>query len=90
MTIEIEPQETKVVFRKWPNGGILALFPQEDEGQGCCLSYEHVGQHGPADYAGCIAATTWATPYEYAPLFDELSSIGYRLKVYKRRPRRAV
>lgn len=79
---------TPVVFRKLKDGGdILALLPAEDAGQGYCMSYQHVGQHSGADYTGCIAITTPATPEEYKGLLAELVSIGYDdLKIYKRSP----
>jgi len=74
-----------VVFRKWPDGDILALFPNLDGGTGNCDSYMHVGQHGGAHYASCISATKPANPAEYADLLAELTSIGYDLKVRQRR-----
>lgn len=69
--------------------GVLALFPFiEATRGGSCLSYEHVGQHGAANYTGCIAATVVAKPSEYAPLKRELETIGYVLEVRTRRPRK--
>lgn len=76
---------TKVVFRKYQQSGdILALFPEDDEGHGNCSCYQHIGQHGAANYDYCLTFTTLATPEEYAPLMVELQSIGYNLKVMKR------
>ena len=46
--------------------------------------YEHFGQHGPADYTGCIKITRQATVKEAAPLLAELRQIGYKLQVVKR------
>ncbi len=78
-----------VVFRVWHTGSVIALFPQIDEGHGLCSSYEHVGQHGTADYNHCIASTRPAKPEEYADLKRELESAPYRyvLQVYHRRPK---
>lgn len=87
---------TKVVFRKWKeNGlgknltgdGIIALFPEwiVNEYKHFCQSYEHVGQHGGADYAGVIRGTRPAEPEEYAALKKELENIGYKLLIRKRR-----
>jgi len=79
--------KTVVVFRKWGKnngGGILALFPHIDEGNYLCLSYEHIGQHGGADYRGCISITKPAKPEEYADLQKELENIGYNLIIRKR------
>ena len=79
---------TRVVFRKWKNGDIIALFPDicndVNNNPDICLSYEHIGQHGSADY-GIVAITKLATKDEYMPLFVELESLGYNLKVCKRR-----
>lgn len=83
---------THVVFRVWPNacGTVLALFPYVDfDVVGHCTSYEHVGQHGAADYAGCISRTRPAKPAEYVDLKRELTKIGYRLKVIQRASRGA-
>ena len=82
---------TAVIFRKWRNlkgGGILALFPGVDEARELCSSYEHVGQHGIADYLHCIARTTPATPAEHAELKAELEGLGYNLRIMKRRVRK--
>ena len=77
--------KTIVVFRKFKEGDILALFPAErGDNNWAVSSYMHVGQHGAADYTGCIRLTKPATPEEYAPLKRELESIGYVLDVKKR------
>lgn len=76
---------TKVVFRKYRSGEILALFPYEDWASTTCSSYMHVGQHGGANYVHCIYTTKPATPDEYADLKSELESIGYNLQVIKRK-----
>ena len=68
---------TKVVFRTFKNGEVIALFPYEQEQRGRCMSYMHVGQHSCADYNYCIGETRLATKDEYQPLYDELKSIGY-------------
>lgn len=88
--------ETLVIFRKYKKKHlsdlykgtgrpeILALFPEEIvvPSKGLCSCYERLGQHGSADYYGCIHdLTERATPKEYAGLKEELESIGYRLKV---------
>jgi hypothetical protein len=77
-------EKTIVVFRLWPNGDVLALFPEIEESRGCCSSYEHVGQHGGASYIGCISQTRPATAGDYHDLALELASIGYNLKIQKR------
>lgn len=87
--MEQDKYHTPVVFRVWKDpkyhNGVIALFPYENEGQGNCLSYEHVGQHGPAHYTGVMSITRPATPEEYADLKEELESIGYRLRIVQKR-----
>ena len=79
---------TVVVFRVWKDrpGGVLALFPElpSDYAGLLCESYEHVGQHGGADYAGCIARTRPARPDEYTDLAHELTGRGYDLRPIRR------
>lgn len=68
---------------------MLALFPLLPETRpGTCASYEHIGQHGSADYAHCIGATRPADleAPNVASLKRELEAIGYRLRVAKRAP----
>lgn len=77
--------QTTVIFRKWPNGDILALFPEIEESTECCSSYMHIGQHGAAYYPHCIGITKPAAPQEYADLETELQAIGYSLKIQRRR-----
>lgn len=84
-----DTEHTAIVFRvwrgKWPT--VIALMPyvdHDDAGQ-YCVSYEHIGQHGGADYAGCIRGTRPATATEYAPLLRELTQIGYRVRAIRRR-----
>lgn len=76
---------TKVIFRKYKSGEIIALFP--DEMNYCfCASYMHIGQHSDAYYAYVVRNTKPATQEEYQPLLNELISIGYDdLKICKRR-----
>ena len=60
--------QTKVIFRKWPDGDILALFPDIQEHSYFCSSYQHIGQHCSAEYGGCISSTVPATQDEYRDL----------------------
>lgn len=78
-------KHTKVNFRKFKDGDIIALFPEIQETNKYVDSYMHIGQHGNADYNGVIKNTTPATKEEYKPLLEELLYIGYKnLKVIKR------
>jgi hypothetical protein len=71
--------KTKVIFRKFKNGDIIALFPEEVGvlHSYCCTCYEHVGQHGSADYTHIVHMTKLAVPEEYANLKNELESTPY-------------
>ena len=82
-TSEPEP----VVFRVWrKGGGVLALFPAwpTDMYGRYCGSYEHVGQHGSADYAHCVRQSRPARPAEYRELARELRGLGHRLIIRRR------
>ena len=75
---------TPVIFRKFKDGEVIALFPTlpGTRQSFTCQSYLHIGQHGPADL-GIIQDTTRPTYDEYKDLLVELVSIGYDdLKLY--------
>lgn len=84
--MEEDIEETLVIFRKFrDHGDVIALFPEVPwDREGRCSSYQHLGQHGGADYLGCIYLSTPATPYEYAALKRELVERGYKLRIRKR------
>ena len=82
--------ETPVIFRRWRSGDhdVLALFPTIPSSPGLCSSYQHVGQHGSADYRHCIRMSTPARPDQCADLMAELEGQGYDdLRVYRREQR---
>jgi hypothetical protein len=85
-----DTDKTAVIFRMYRTlpKTALALFPYVDGGPGCCMSYEHVGQHGDANYLSCMGITVPATPEQYKELKVELETIGYNLQVINRRARR--
>ena len=74
---------TKVIFRKFEDGEIIALFPEQKLGNGLIGSYMHIGQHSPASEF-IVDDTTLATEDEYRELKAELESIGYHLEIRKR------
>lgn len=76
-----EPK-TKVVFRKFKNGQIIALFPDSYK-NGMIDTYMHIGQHSLGD-PRIVENTTIATIDEYYELKKELERIGYRLDVRKK------
>ena len=90
MTNASEPI-TRVVFRVFTgrNGGdLIALFPDlKGWGRGECDSYQHIGQHGAADYNSVILGSRPATEAEYAPLKAELEAAPYRYRLQVRRRR---
>lgn len=71
-----------VVFRKFPEGDVIALFPNIPEGEGEILSYQHLGQHGRASVA-LLRELLPATDDERAPLLRELVSLGYAPRVVR-------
>jgi len=78
---------TPVIFRQFPNGEIIALFPAmagDNNPYKTCGSYMHDGQHGSAS-ADFMLYTRPAKPEQYADLLAELRRIGYDdLKIMKR------
>lgn len=82
----MDEQKISVIFRKFPDGDVIAIFPQipGTMDASTCTSYMHIGQHGSCDPHHIIQTTVLATEEEYKPLYDELVSIAYDLKVCKR------
>jgi len=79
--MEKDTHKTKVYFRRYSDGDVIAIFPFEKaDYQGNCMSYMHVGQHGACDPENIVKMEV-ATPKEYAGLKAELESIGYFLQV---------
>ena len=82
----MEAEKIEVQFRKFKDGSndIIAVFPYQIETHQSVGSYQHVGQH-----VGCAwdinTFTTAAKPSEYADLLKELKSIGYDVKIVKKR-----
>jgi hypothetical protein len=78
-----------VILRRWrgQQPDVLALFPYLPEGRGTCVSYQHVGQHGAADYAHVVRETrpVAAGDPEAAALLDELRARGYWPVLARRR-----
>jgi hypothetical protein len=69
-----------VVFRVFPEGDVIALFPKLPAGGGMITSYQHFGQHGDAS-PKLIKELRKATKPEYTELLAELRRIGYCLTV---------
>jgi len=85
--------EQDVVFRVWrarPRT-VIALWPAvfANNSGTHCQSFEHIGQHGGADYQHILRLTRPAKPGEYATLLAELRSMGHSgLRVIQRAQRR--
>ena len=81
----MDKEKTKVIFRRWLNGSVIALFPEiaADTTGRYCQSYMHVGQHGAASPT-LVSNTKPASKEDYQGLFDELTKLGYNLEVIKR------
>jgi hypothetical protein len=79
-------EKDKVIFRKYRNGDIIALFPRipADIHGNLCLSYMHIGQHGAAQLQDVIDDSVYALPKEYAALANELRYLKYVLDIKKR------
>lgn len=74
----------KVVFRKFNDGQVIALFPELPcDDRGNITSYMHIGQHAPASRF-IVHDTKPANPEEYADLHAELLRIGYDLEIRKK------
>ena len=77
-----------VVIRVWKTDprDIFALLPAHpaDRFGRKCASYQHLGQHGIADYDHCIRQSRPATAEEAAELLGELRRIGYNPRVFRR------
>lgn len=69
-----------VHFRVFPDGDVIALFPNERVGGGRIDSYQHLGQHGGASPT-LLKELRKASRAEYTPLLAELKQIGYCLRV---------
>ncbi len=85
--MKAKTEKTFVIFRRWKDTGtIIALFPTipSDRYGWQCLSYEHFGQHGGADFHGVMQATTPASRQETLALRRELRRRGYRLAPIRR------
>ena len=85
--IEVMEMVTRVIFRKFSEGDIIALFPRIPGtlDYGSCAAYQHIGQHSSVDCQSVITYSKPAKPEEYRDLMEELVRIGYtELEVGKR------
>lgn len=82
-------ESTRTILRRFPDGDLIALFPDIDEGRGRCSSYMRVGQHAPADRR-LVDRTRPVDPSDLdaAALLRELRAVGYEPRVIRRWPSR--
>jgi len=77
----------RVIFRRWRDtGDVIAFFPDQREEHGLIGSYMYVGQHSVAAYPNNTKPADVSEP-DVAALKTELESIGYVLRVVRRRAR---
>ena len=85
----MKEKETRVIFRVFKDGEIIALFPDMHTGRGLIGSYMHIGQHGDASPL-IVNDTKLATREQYEELYKELVKIGYCLNVCKKITRKHI
>lgn len=72
----MKSESIAVHFHKFPEGDVIALFPDLPATPPYITSYMHIGQHGDAS-KDLMVDLERATSAESAPLLKELISIGY-------------
>ena len=79
-------EKEKVIFRVYPDGEVIALFPRiaVDLAGYNCQSYMHGGQHGAASPRIVCCQTKPASVTERANLRRELELKGYNIALAKR------
>jgi hypothetical protein len=85
-----DEKKTVVVFRKFKDGDIIAIFPEINWNfeHSTCSSYMQYGEHGACSY-DIVNVTKLATPDEYKHLEAILETIcGYNLAIKKKIMRR--
>ena len=90
MTKKKDNFTTEVIFRKVKSGSdkgtIEAFFPYAiNDLKGSVTCYAHIGQHSGACWDYFLFKTVPAKEIDYMPLKSELESLGYNLKVIKKR-----
>lgn len=75
---------TLVVYRVNANGQVIALFPQITTNMGQCKTFMD-GEFGSASYGMVYCNTRCATPSEYTNAQAALESLGYVLRIQRRK-----
>jgi len=82
--------KTVTHFRRFREGDLIALFPYEAATRDArmCVSYQFMGEHGPADYEGILKITrpVKSRHPDAIELAKRLRSRGYVLDIRDRAP----
>ena len=76
----LDREDVTVVFRKFPEGDVIAFIYGYPCNPGMMMSYQHIGQHGESS-VDLIDELEICTDEEIKALLDELTSIGYDVTV---------
>ncbi len=71
--------KTKTIFRVFPDGSVIAIFPEIKSAKDYIGSYQHIGQHGDCSLE-LIEELKPATKEEYIDLLEELTNMGYNIE----------
>lgn len=81
-------EKTSVMFRKFINGDIVAIFPEEegDNNLETCMAYfsDNFKKRSYCEPNDIINITVEATPNEYEKFQQKLKDIGFVMKVVKK------
>lgn len=82
----MKKETLKVVFRKFNNGEIIAIFPELTHRGYRVTTYMHIGHHSEDDHHAIVQQTKLASENEYQDLLKELEKIyfEYDLRVMKK------
>ncbi len=69
-------EKIKVIFRKFEDGQVIALFPNEKEEKGFIMSYMAIGQHSSAS-VDLVEELDTCNSKEVAQGIKMLQGVGY-------------
>ncbi len=78
---------TAVMFRKYPGGEVIAVFPSKDK-YSIPVMARQSNTSSFQDYSEIIMKTLPAQEREYIALYEELTNSGMKLRVIKKRTKR--
>jgi hypothetical protein len=80
-----DPNATRVIFRTYPDGDVVAILLDVPANPGCVVCYQRIGQHAEGHYSRLIEDTRAATPEEFTSLRRELEGKPYEYRLDLRR-----